>query len=603
MGLEEIVMRAGGPKWFFLKYCIIPLLLLIILIPTVNAVTPPVESSSNLVLYLPLDEGSGTAVSDQSGNGNDGTISNCTWVEGRYGYGLHFSKDGGTITIPTSDSLNVSYFTISFWIYVNPRDYSSVFEISKYKNPNGYEVWLVWYADQDYVSPHIRVDDDSGYWCSEGDVPFNEWVWVVITYHHPYAKLYINGRYIDCDAYVDSYEANPNDADLVISGYDVIVDEIRIWNTDLTAEQIRLMYEALRLEVYDEQDLDKIQANITVFNLNYTLTLEYDEVTQSYLIFHKNVTSYGIYQVKAEATNYSVRFILVNLEEYKRVERAIYLPLLENSVLIKFNLEDNTNKYKDNGILILKKTINNNPTIVFENYFDVGLSCQVYLLADEIYYVYVTNGVETEYLGTYSSAVSTVVTLKIGEPVSQIVQSAITLPVHPVVIKVMKGLTPYVNVPVAIKDQYNNSYVLYTDDEGKIVAWMNKTVMYEIDVNYSEKVVKLYPFESKYSIIIPLDVTVEEVNVTYNVTEGEWPFGLKGIAANLTSQLSPTARGIICALVVWLAMFGSARVFTNVSFIGLIVLIMLAILGFADFLMVLFAGLFVVGMYVLKRWL
>ncbi len=47
--------------------------------------------TTGLVAAYAFDEGSGITVTDASGNGNAGTISNASWVQGKYGTGLSFS--------------------------------------------------------------------------------------------------------------------------------------------------------------------------------------------------------------------------------------------------------------------------------------------------------------------------------------------------------------------------------------------------------------------------------------------------------------------------------------------------------------------------------
>ena len=42
------------------------------------------NASAGLVAYWAFNEGSGDAVFDLSGNGNDGTINGATWGEGKY---------------------------------------------------------------------------------------------------------------------------------------------------------------------------------------------------------------------------------------------------------------------------------------------------------------------------------------------------------------------------------------------------------------------------------------------------------------------------------------------------------------------------------------
>ena len=48
------------------------------------------QATSDAVLILHFDEGSGTVTKDASGHGNDGTVYGATWVDGKYGKALSF---------------------------------------------------------------------------------------------------------------------------------------------------------------------------------------------------------------------------------------------------------------------------------------------------------------------------------------------------------------------------------------------------------------------------------------------------------------------------------------------------------------------------------
>ncbi len=79
-------------------------------------------ASPGLVAAYAFDEGSGTTVTDASGNGNNGTITNATWsTSGKYGDALSFNGTNALVTIPNSASLQLSSgMTLEAW--VNPSD-------------------------------------------------------------------------------------------------------------------------------------------------------------------------------------------------------------------------------------------------------------------------------------------------------------------------------------------------------------------------------------------------------------------------------------------------------------------------------------------------
>ena len=73
--------------------------------------------TAGLVGAYSFDEGSGTSLTDYSGNGNVGRITGATWTRGRYGNALRFDGDGDIVRVPGSASLDVgSGLTLSAWI-------------------------------------------------------------------------------------------------------------------------------------------------------------------------------------------------------------------------------------------------------------------------------------------------------------------------------------------------------------------------------------------------------------------------------------------------------------------------------------------------------
>src|SRR6476469_4978207 len=83
------------------------------------------SAPSGLVAAYAFDEGSGSTVSDASGNGNVGTIAGATWSSaGKYGSALSFNGSSSRVTIANSSSLQLSSgMTLEAW--VNPATVSS----------------------------------------------------------------------------------------------------------------------------------------------------------------------------------------------------------------------------------------------------------------------------------------------------------------------------------------------------------------------------------------------------------------------------------------------------------------------------------------------
>ncbi len=359
---------------------------------------------------------------------------------------------------------------------------------------------------------------------------------------------------------------------------------------------------ALVIHVLDELTKRTIfPANVSVYNSTYVQLNDsvIKQVNNKYAIEYWNISD-GKYHVFVDATGYSMRKRFADINTKERLDLYVYLPPSNKSIIVSFYLKDNTGRFPINStyIIVEKSGIGK----IHEEYFNVEGKVDVYLVANDVYYVYVSNGVEIKLLGTYSSSYSTTATLEIGEAVSNIIQRGVSLPMHTVTLYVIKNMKPYANIPIIVKDIYNNTYTVYTDNEGKAVIWVNKTIPYEINVNHSEKVIKAFlPLNEKYIVVVPYNTTY--LNQTYKRLVNASNGSIFAIGSNLTKELSPSARGIVTALILWAVMQSAVRVVGNVSVIGLITLIILAIIGLADPISCVFAGLFVVGMYVLKRWL
>ena len=78
-----------------------------------------------------LDEGQGTTIKDSSGHGNNGTVQNPKWVEGKHGKALEFSA-ADIAVVPDAPSLNLrDEVTVAFWIKILDKTGTWQFPFSK----------------------------------------------------------------------------------------------------------------------------------------------------------------------------------------------------------------------------------------------------------------------------------------------------------------------------------------------------------------------------------------------------------------------------------------------------------------------------------------
>jgi hypothetical protein len=89
---------------------------------------PVLQSDANTVALWHFDEGSGSVVSDASGNGNDGTIGGATWTnDGKFGPALQFDGENDFVRVADNASLDLTEeVTVEAWIRGQGADYTSV---------------------------------------------------------------------------------------------------------------------------------------------------------------------------------------------------------------------------------------------------------------------------------------------------------------------------------------------------------------------------------------------------------------------------------------------------------------------------------------------
>ncbi len=78
----------------------------------------PASAQSGLVAAYSFDEGSGTMVTDASGNANTGTVSAASWTTtGKYGGALSFNGSNSWVTISHSAVLSLTNgMTLEAWV-------------------------------------------------------------------------------------------------------------------------------------------------------------------------------------------------------------------------------------------------------------------------------------------------------------------------------------------------------------------------------------------------------------------------------------------------------------------------------------------------------
>jgi hypothetical protein len=216
------------------------------------AVTAPAFASSGPAGAWSLDEGTGTAVADSSGHGNDGALSGgATWTTGHSGTALSFDGSTGQVKVPNSASLEPATVTVSAWVkhdgspgnfrYIVAKGATGCIAASYglYTGPAG---GLQFYVSQAHGTTYDR-SPDAGTNLWDG-----QWHDVVGSYDGNTIRLYVDGVQIGSGtSYPGSLEYLLHDSnDLFIGNYPGCatheflgaIDDVVVWNRALSPSDI-----------------------------------------------------------------------------------------------------------------------------------------------------------------------------------------------------------------------------------------------------------------------------------------------------------------------------------------------------------------------------
>jgi hypothetical protein len=220
---------------------------------------------SGLAAQWHMDEGSGTFIADSSGNTNDGTITDAVWLAadgGRWfdradvnfsaGGSLSFNGTTAYVTVPDNDSLDVGSITIGVWIKTSSDVTTTTqFIVSKWTeigNLRSYALGSLNGKIRFYTSPDGgSIDQDI--LVSTSTLIADTWYHIAVTSNVTNKKIFINGT-LDVSSIAGTYNINAGvnaTSDLYVGIYDLaiknyyksIIDEVSIYNTALTENQIK----------------------------------------------------------------------------------------------------------------------------------------------------------------------------------------------------------------------------------------------------------------------------------------------------------------------------------------------------------------------------
>jgi hypothetical protein len=217
------------------------------IVPSVDQTyTATFASSPNtgLVAAYGFEEGTGTAVADSSGKGNNGTITAATWsTAGKHGKALSFNGTSAQVSVPDANSLDLTTgMTLEAW--VNPTALG-IWRTVIFKERTGGMLYSL-YANDGANKPVGQVFLANGEQnaAGTGPLPLNTWTHLAATYDGSAVRLYVNGNLVRTFA-VSGSLANTS-SPLRIGGNSIwgerfagLIDDVRVYNRPLGASEIQ----------------------------------------------------------------------------------------------------------------------------------------------------------------------------------------------------------------------------------------------------------------------------------------------------------------------------------------------------------------------------
>jgi len=254
---------------------------------------------------------------DSSGNNNHGTINGATFVQGLNGQALSFSAPGTQyVDVPNFGTFTT--FTVSGWIY-RTGVHSTRESILSYKegdSPNcGFVLSLNEDTSNQYPRIYVQVSDSWKYAEQTSTIPLNTWIYLAATYDGSVIKLYRDGIEAATGAFSGSMSQCTQDTRIgnrapgsVNHQFPGIIDEVRIYNRALSADEIKNIYEYANLTLIAFPSV--IPAN-TPTNITFTVTSNSIPVSNATITFTgaasgstlTNASGQAIINVNASAGN------------------------------------------------------------------------------------------------------------------------------------------------------------------------------------------------------------------------------------------------------------------------------------------------------------
>jgi PGF-CTERM protein/uncharacterized repeat protein (TIGR01451 family) len=213
---------------------------------------PAQAQDDGLVAEWHFDEGSGNVLKDSSGNGNDGTIDGATWVEGKFGQALSFDGVNDYVEVPDSPELSGGGKSLTVEAWVKPESVSAHVVIGKYRDISSKDWGINILRNKLHFQYEFKGNNYDSFY---GNSNLNTNVWYHVAFVYSYTDktiiLYLNGMndgmrtlptdLPDTDTPVQIGRVGGSYGNVNL--FKGLIDEIKIYNRALSAEEIKSNYE------------------------------------------------------------------------------------------------------------------------------------------------------------------------------------------------------------------------------------------------------------------------------------------------------------------------------------------------------------------------
>jgi Concanavalin A-like lectin/glucanases superfamily/Bacterial Ig-like domain/Bacterial Ig domain/PKD domain/Glucose / Sorbosone dehydrogenase len=191
-----------------------------------------------------FDENAGASAGDRSGNGNAGAIAGAAWATGKFGSSLSFDGVDDIVTVPDSNSLDVTAMTFEAWL--QPSALGTIWRTVAFKHRSGNQVYAL-YANRNTGVPIGEITVGTAVHSATGTagIGTGAWVHMAQTYDGAVLRLYVNGVEVATRAIAGAVATSTGA--LTFGGNTIWptedfagrIDEVRLYNRALTPAEIQ----------------------------------------------------------------------------------------------------------------------------------------------------------------------------------------------------------------------------------------------------------------------------------------------------------------------------------------------------------------------------